>query len=116
MVGLARLQKLTTGSRSPSNTRTSPHNQHQRQTFFPFQQQSSLNGSFNNNSTDGSEEGSTSLSLGPKNQSDKPDGQQKFVMSRRRGTAGPMNPKQNVHTDLIVQSKVSGHPSFIKSR
>lgn len=27
-----------------------------------------------------------------------------------------MNPKQNVHTDLLIQSKIGGHPNFIKTR
>ena len=27
-----------------------------------------------------------------------------------------MNPKQNVHADLLIQSKISGHPNFIKTR
>ena len=92
------------------------------------QQSQSDGGSF----LDGDEDGQSAISapttyaLGARNGEaiqGVPPGQKlpekhQFVMSRRRGTAGPLNPKQNVHADLLAaQAKlVSQHPHFVKTR
>jgi len=40
-----------------------------------------------------------------------------FIMSRRRGTTGQINPKQNANSDLLLQKKLIGeHQNFIKAR
>ena len=51
------------------------------------------------------------------NSANKMQDKHQFIMNRRRGTAGPLNPKQ---ADLMIQSKLNtsggAHPNYIKTR